>query len=124
MQENLINAFSKQAKNMYAPLSKFNSLMVDNMEKMTEFQINTIKSYADIGMGQIKSVTQIKDAESLQSFSSSQAEVAAQVNKKIMDDAKVLSEMANDFKGKIEAIMAEAKPTAEKAPEKKTAKMA
>ena len=124
MQENIMNAFTEQAKSFSAPLAKFNSLMVDNMEKMTEFQLKTIKSYADLSLGQIKGAVDVKDAESLRTFSSSQAEVAASVNKKIMEDAKTISEMATDFKGQMEAIWDESRPTASKPAEKKTSKTA
>ena len=31
MQENILNAFAEQAKTMYAPMSKFNTLVVDNI---------------------------------------------------------------------------------------------
>ena len=91
---------------------------------MTEFQLKTIKSYADLSLGQIKSAVDVKDAESLRTFSSSQAEVAATVNKKIMEDAKAISEMATDFKGKMETIWEESRPTASKPADKKTAKTA
>ena len=90
MQDNIINAFAEQAKSMYAPLTKLNTLMVDNMEKMTEFQLTTIKSYAELSIDQMKKAVEIKDAESLRSFSSAQAELASTVNKKIMEDAKIL----------------------------------
>lgn len=120
MQENILNAFTEQAKSLYAPLTKMSSLMVEGLEKMTEFQLNSIKSYSEITMTQMKKAVEIKDADSLRNFSTSQAEVAASVNKKIMEDAKALSELANDFKGQVEAIMEEAKPTAKTAEKKAT----
>ena len=64
MQDNIINAFAEQAKTMYAPLTKFNELMVENMEKMTEFQLNTIKSYAELSIDQMKKAVEVKDVES------------------------------------------------------------
>jgi len=124
MQDNIINTFAEQAKSMYAPLTKLNTLMVDNMEKMTEFQLSTIKSYADLSIEQMKKAVEIKDVESLRTFSSAQAEVASTVNKKIMEDAKTLSDLANDFKGQVESIWKEATTEAPKAPEKKAAKSA
>jgi len=122
MQDNIINAFSEQAKTMYAPLTKFNELMVQNMEKMTEFQLNTIKSYAELSIDQMKKAVEVKDVESLRTFSTSQVEVASNVNKKIMEDAKTLSDMATDFKDKMEAIWKDS--TVAKAAEKKPAKSA
>ncbi len=122
MQENIMNAFTEQTKNFSEPMAKFNSLLVDSMEKMTEFQLNAIKSYASINLGQMKKVADVKDAESLRTFSTSQTEVTATVNKKIMEDAKQISEMANEFKGQVESIWAESRPNAGKTADKKTAK--
>lgn len=116
-----MNAFTEQAKSFYTPLNKLSALMVENMEKMTEFQLNSIKSYADITMSQMKKAVDVKDAESLRSFSTSQTEAAATVNKKIMEDAKSLSDLANDFKSQVEAVWEESRPAA-KSTEKKATK--
>lgn len=124
MQENIINAFAEQAKSMYSPLTKLNTLMVENIEKMTEFQLNSIKSYADLSIDQLKKASDVKDADSLRNFSSSQNEVAATVNKKIMEDAKSLADIANDFKSQIETVWKDSTTVAPKAAEKKTAKSA
>jgi|TARA_Y100000782_G_scaffold112989_1_gene144551 phasin family protein len=115
MQENILNAFAEQTKNLYSPMQKFSALFVGNMEKMTEFQLNAIKSYAEVGIDQMKKAAEVKDADSMRSFSSSQAEATTELNKKIMEDAKSLSEMATEFKGQVEAIMEEARGTASSA---------
>lgn len=120
MQENIMNAFTEQAKSFYSPLNKLSALMVENMEKMTEFQLESIKSYADITMSQMKKAVDVKDVETLRSFSTSQAEAVSTVNKKIMEDAKSLSDLATDFKDKVEAIWEEAKPTSKPAEKKAT----
>ena len=124
MQENIINAFAEQAKSMYSPLTKLNSLMIENIEKMTAFQLNSIKSYADMSIDQMKKATDIKDADSLRTFSSDQTEVAATVNKKIMEDAKSLADIANEFKSQMETVWKDTATSATKSPEKKTAKSA
>lgn len=124
MQENIINAFAEQAKSMYSPLTKLNSLMIENIEKMTAFQLNSIKSYADMSIDQMKKSTDIKDADSLRTFSSAQTEVAATVNKKIMEDAKSLADIANEFKSQMETVWKDTTAAATKSPEKKTAKSA
>ena len=125
MQENIFNAFAEQTKNLYSPMQKFNSLFVDNMEKMTEFQLNAIKSYADIGIEQMKKAIDIKDADGIREFSSASAEATTELNKKIMEDAKTLSEMAVEFKSQVESIMDESRATAPAAaPKTKASKAA
>lgn len=112
MQDTILTAFTEQAKTMYAPMAKFNSLFVENMEKMTDFQLNAIKSYAEMGLDQMKKASDIKDAESMRSFTAAQAEAASALNKKIMEDAKTFSDMALEFKSQVESIMEEARTTA------------
>lgn len=112
MQENILNAFAEQAKSMYAPMAKFNSAIVGNVEKLTEFQLNAIKSYAEIGLDQMKKATEVKDAESLRTYTAAQAETVTALNKKIMEDAKALSDMAMEFKAQVESLVEEARTTA------------
>ncbi len=121
MQDNVINAFTEQAQSMFAPISKFNGLMVESLEKMTEFQLGAVKSYSEIFLGQVKKESEVKDVETLRTFSTSQAEAAGSINKKIIEDAKMLSDMAADFKGQVEAIMEESRTTATSAAASKPA---
>lgn len=112
MQDSILNAFSEQAKNLYAPMAKFNSLYVENMEKMTEFQLNSIKSYAELGLDQMKKASEVKDPESMRTYTAAQAEAATALNKKIMEDAKTFSDMAMEFKSQVETLVEEARTTA------------
>ncbi|MFK4753415.1 MULTISPECIES: phasin family protein [Oceanospirillaceae] len=112
MQDTVLNAFAEQAKTMYAPMSKFNSLFVENMEKMTDFQLTAIKSYAEMGLDQMKKASDVKDAEGMRAYTAAQAEAATSLNKKIMEDAKIFSDMAMEFKSQVEGIMEEARTTA------------
>jgi phasin family protein len=115
MQDNILNAFNEQAKAMYAPMAKFNSLLVESMEKMTEFQLRSIKSYAEIGFGQMKQAANIQDAEGMRQFSVVQTEATSTLNKKILEDAKAMTDMAAEFRNKIEDVMAQTRQSAEKA---------
>ncbi|MFL0806785.1 MAG: phasin family protein [Oceanobacter sp.] len=112
MQDTILNAFTEQTKTMYAPMTKFNSLFVENMEKMTDFQLNAIKSYAEMGLDQMKKASEVQDAEGMRTFTATQAEATSALNKKIMEDAKTFSDMAMDFKTQVESIMEEARTTA------------
>jgi len=93
-------------------MTKFNSLFVENMEKMTDFQLNAIKSYAEMGLDQMKKASEVQDAEGMRTFTATQAEATSALNKKIMEDAKTFSDMAMDFKTQVESIMEEARTTA------------
>ncbi|WP_028304090.1 phasin family protein [Oceanospirillum maris] len=129
MQDKIMNAFAEQTKNMYAPMRKMNSLMVENMEKMTEFQIEALKSYSKMGVNQLKNATEVKDAESVRDFTASQAELMSTLSKKVLEDAKSMADMTMEFKQEVEKIVEESRasataatttPAAEAKPEKRT----
>lgn len=112
MQDKIMNAFAEQTKNMYAPMRKMNALMVENMEKMTEFQIEALKSYSKMGVNQLKNATEIKDAESVRDFTASQAELMSTLSKKVLEDAKSMADMTMEFKQEIEKIVEESRTSA------------
>lgn len=127
MQDKIMNAFAEQTKNMYAPMRKMNALMVENMEKMTDFQIEALKSYSKMGVNQLKNATEIKDAESVRDFTASQAELMSTLSKKVLEDAKSMADMTMEFKQEIEKIVEESRATATAAtaaPEAESAKPA
>ncbi|SEI56306.1 phasin family protein [Allopseudospirillum japonicum] len=111
-QEKVMNAFAEQAKTMYTPLRKINALLLENMEKMTDFQLDALRSYSQMGVNQLKGASELKDAESMREYTSTQAEMMSTVSKKVLEDAKTMAEMAVEFKQEVEKIMEEARSTA------------
>lgn len=113
MQDKIMNAFADQTKNMYAPMRKLNTLMVENMEKMTDFQIEAMKSYSKMGVNQLKNAAEVKDADSVRDFTASQAELMSTLSKKVLEDAKSMADMTMEFKQEVEKIVEEARVGAE-----------
>lgn len=107
MQEKIMNAFTEQTKNIYSPMRKINALLVENMEKMTDFQLEALKSYSNMGLTQMKQATAIKDADGVREYSTSQAELLGSLGKKILEDAKTMADMSMEFKTQVEKIMEE-----------------
>lgn len=112
MQEKMMNAFSEQTKNMYNPLRKINALLVENMEKMTDFQLEALKSYSHMGLSQMKQATEVKDADSVRDYSTSQAELMSALSKKVLEDAKTMADMSMEFKAEVEKILEESRAQA------------
>jgi len=112
MQEKMMNAFSEQTKNMYNPMRKINSLLVENMEKMTDFQLEALKAYSHMGLSQMKSATEVKDADSVRDYSASQAEMMSTLSKKVLEDAKTMADMSMEFKTEVEKILEESRSQA------------
>lgn len=122
MNDNLIENLTTQATSFYGPMGKINALMVSNIEKVAEFQLGAIKSYAELAMKQWKQVAEIRDIESLKDFGSNQSEVVSELSQKIVEDMKALGEMGMELKTQVEDIVAEAKNPTEEAKEEPKAK--
>lgn len=124
MQEDLINAVSEQLKNQYQPWLQINSLWLTSLEKVTNFQLNAINSYSQIGLEQVKKAIEINGVEDLQEFASGQSSITESLNEKILDDSKVLTELTQEFFGNVESIwqssLASADTQASLNPKKKT----
>ncbi|AZZ91707.1 phasin family protein [Hahella sp. KA22] len=106
--------FADQAKHMYEPVGKIGSLVVSNLERVAEFQMDAAKSYADLTMKQWKDIADIKDVESLKNFAAGQAELASEISKKWVEDMKVLGDMGIEFKDEVEKILATSRNGADK----------
>ena len=95
MQDNMMDAFNAQTKQMFEPMRKINSLMLNNMEKMTQYQLEAMKRYSQMGTERIRSATEIQDAESLRDFGTKQAEMMNELSQQMQEDARVMSEMSS-----------------------------
>ena len=104
MYEQLLAQLTEQSQKFAEPVSEITSLTVDYIEKLSQFQVNAVKSYTDLGMDQLKNAADIKDAESLQAFIQKQTEVATSVSKKIAEDAQTLAKMGEVFANDIQAL--------------------
>jgi phasin family protein len=103
----VVNLFNKALETPQAlpePVIKVNKLFIENVEKMLVFQMNALKSYFDIGINQLRAAAEITDLESLQDFCTLQAEIAQTVQRKLMNDARVMSDMAACFKTEMEGL--------------------
>ena len=120
MSENIIENLTSQVKSLSGPMGKINALMIANIEKIAEFQLGAVKSYAELAMEQVKQVSEVRDIEGLKEFGTTQNEMASKLGEKVMEDMKALGEIGMEFKTEVEELIAEARNPAEDA--KKTEK--
>ncbi len=123
MNDNLLESLTTQATSFYGPMGKINALMVSNIEKVAEFQLGAVKSYAELAMKQWKQVAGIRDIETFKDFGLSQSESASEMSQKIIADMMALGEMGMEFKTQVEEIIAEANNPTEEVKEAPKAKV-
>jgi phasin family protein len=83
---------------------KANRLFIENVEKMLIFQMNSLKTYFDIGINQLRAAAEITDLKSLQDFCKRQAEIAQTVQCKLLNDARIMANMAARFKTEMDSL--------------------
>ncbi len=123
------DSLKEQARRFQDPVQHMAQAMVSSLERVTEFSLNTARSYADLGLKQLHALTEIKDAESLSSFQSSQAKLLGELNQLLLKDAERLTELGaqlrNDLVSATSTVFQASEPQAEtKSTEKAAAKPA
>jgi len=108
MQDKMMDAFNTQTRQMFEPMRKVNSLMLNNMEKMTQYQLEAMKRYSQMGTDRMRSASEIDDADDLREFAAKQAEMLNELSQQMQEDAKTMGEMSMEFKAEMEKLFSEA----------------
>ncbi|WP_024950723.1 phasin family protein [Cobetia crustatorum] len=107
-QDQMFNAFTEQARSFYQPMRKFNALMLDQISKVAEYQMDAAKRYTETGIERARAATEVKDAEGLGEFSNRQLETVTELSQQMMDDSMKLAEMGNEMRTQLEHAYSDA----------------
>lgn len=113
MQNRMIDNFNDQTRQLFEPVRKLNSLMLNNMQRVTEYQMETMRRYSQMGTERMRDATsQLSNKEgmseeSFRELSTRQAEMMSELSQQLMEDARVFSEMNLQFKTELEGMLAE-----------------
>ena len=108
MYSNIFQNFSEHGEKAFAPVLKFNQLVTKNFTALTNLQLDAARQYADIGLAQLQLGGQIKDAQSLVNMGTKQLETMTRISQQMMEDAKKLGELAQEFKAGLDNLTADA----------------
>ena len=108
MYTNIFQNFNEQTEKTFGPVLKFNQLVANNFTALTNLQLDAARQYADIGLAQLQSGSQIKDVQSLLNSGSKQLETMTRISQQMMEDGKKLAELTQEFKSGLEALAADA----------------
>ncbi|GAB3348926.1 MULTISPECIES: phasin family protein [Chromohalobacter] len=107
MQDKMFSAFSEQTRGFFEPMRKFNGLMLDNMERMTEYQLDAMKRYSQLGVERMRAASEVKDAEDARDFTTQQADMLNSLSKQMLEDARAMADISLKFKADLEEMMSE-----------------
>ncbi len=121
MNQEFLKSLTEQTKHIFAPLQRYNQAMIENMEKVAEYQLSTLKNYSDMGLNQLKMVAQIDEKADISEIGSRQIAWLNSLSKTILDDAQRMAELGSEIKDSIEGIMRESMQTTVDSPVSKSA---
>ena len=104
MNQEFLKLFSVQSEKLLAPVQQFAELSVANSEKLLTMQLEVAQSYVHLGVSQLKALFEVKDAESVQAYVNSQADVAKNVGEKMLADAKAVADLGAEFNAETQKL--------------------
>ena len=93
--------------NMVEPARRYNALVMDHAEKLVSMQLDAARSYADLGIKQLRDIMEINDAKTLQDYLGNQAGVAKTVAERAQQDVRNLAEMGQSFASELQSLVQE-----------------
>jgi phasin family protein len=89
---------------MITPAQQFARLSLTNGERLYALQLEIAQNYIDIGVEQLKALTEVKDPESLQAFIAKQVDVTRNVGEKLIADTQAIVELGQEFNAETQKL--------------------
>ena len=96
-----------QAGKYFEPVREINALALENVEKLLDIQLKSINDTARLGVEQMKSAADIKDAEGLKKYFTDQAEMVKALGERYIKDSQTALELGVSYTDKVQQIVTE-----------------
>ena len=107
MNKEFFENLNQHSRKMYEPWSRFNQAMLRNAEKMTDFSLETMRHYSEMGLEQLRNVSAVDSPEAASQFSQKQTELMNELGQKMLADAQRLTELGNEIRNEVMTAMNE-----------------
>lgn len=91
------SALTEPTKGALEPVRKFNQQAVAAVEELATHQLESLKTYSDMGIGQLKAVAEVRDMDSLQNFLHKQTDVLRGFGECALSDIKAVTQVGVGF---------------------------
>ncbi len=107
MNHQFFDNLNDNTRKMYEPWSRFNQAMLRNAEKMTDFSLETMRHYSQMGLEQLRNVSSVDSPEAASNFTQKQTELLNELGQKMLADAQRLTELGNEIRNEVMNAMNE-----------------
>jgi phasin family protein len=106
------SALTKPTQGLLEPVQKLKHHAVSTVEKLATHQLESLKTYSDMGVNQLKAAAEVKDIDGLQNFMSKQTDVLRALGERMLSDITTIAQLNVDFLSQATKVGAEAAPLA------------
>ncbi|WP_097461585.1 phasin family protein [Mangrovitalea sediminis] len=114
MTKELLSDLSDKSRKLFEQAGKLNQLMMTNVEKAADVQMQALRAYTDLALRQARQLGDIRDAEGLKAFINGQSDVVREVSDRMAEDWQSMQELATKLREDFQGLIVEAKPEAAK----------
>ena len=105
--QDYMNQFNESAQKMFDPWTKLNQDFLKIAEMMTEFSLDTMKTYAEMSLENMRQVSKIDSPEAAKDFSNKQAEMLNTISQKMLADAQRMTELGSNMHNDVMKVLGE-----------------
>lgn len=121
MYSEIFGNVSKQLEGVTAPARKMQEAYVEHLASLTEFHVEALRGYTELGLNHLRAVQGVQDPQAL---ISSQTELLKTLGERANQDASTLTKIQQDYASQVQGLTAESVKTAEVKAEKPVRKAA
>ena len=105
---------TKQFEEALAPVKALNKLALENVERVVELNLDSMRKYADVVLDSWKGALAVSDIKSGQEYLAKQGQVAQEVVKSLAEDAKAAAEIGQEYARDVQKVVTESVTKASK----------
>lgn len=103
----MLSAFERCMQDFGAPGQRLSQLAIAQLEKLSTIQMDSMKSYANLGVTQMKAATEVSNPWSLMSYIAKQGSFMTKVGEQMIADAGKIRTLSVDFIEDAQAVAQE-----------------
>lgn len=97
MREDLTREASAQMERLTLPAQRMASMVLNNVERLTDFQLELMQSYTHFTMEQWRDALNVHDARSLREYMEKQNRSAQELGRKLAESTRDFLSIGEDF---------------------------
>lgn len=107
MYAEMMSAFGGSMRNVFAPVQKMNQMAIAHVEEIVAIQMESMKTYTNLGIGQWKAAAEVSDPWSFMAYMAKQGAYMTKVSEQFVADVQKMSRLGGDFVEKAQSVAQE-----------------